>query len=153
MAIQRFDPLRDLMLLHDRINRLFEESIARSGGLRSAEGLGPAAWTPAVDLHEEPGRFVLRADVPGVPGASIRLEVAGGELTVRGDKSVPEPTAQKDAYLRMERPAGAFSLRLSVPESVERSAIQASCRDGVLEVVLPKKKEDAGSARQSIPIQ
>ena len=152
MVIQRWDPLRDLMALHDRINRLFEESIARSGGLRPAESPAASSWTPPVDLHEEPGRFVLRADVPGVPGGSIALEVNGSELILRGEKAA-ETAVPRDAYLRMERPSGAFALRLSVPESVDRAAIQASCRDGVLEVVLPKKKDEAGAARFTVPVK
>jgi HSP20 family protein len=152
MAIQRWDPLRDLMALHDRINRLFEESIARSGGLRSAEAPAASSWTPPVDLYEEPGRFVLRTDVPGVPGGAIALEVQGGELLLRGAKTA-ENAVPKDAYLRMERPSGGFVLRLAIPESVDRSAIQASCRDGVLEVVLPKKHDEAGAGRFTVPVK
>lgn len=152
MAIQRWDPLRDLMVLHERVHRLFEESIARSGGLTSAESLPAAAWAPPVDLHEEPGRFLLRADVPGVASASLTLEVNANEMVIRGERAV-DPVVPRDAFLRKERPSGPFVLRLTVPDAVERAAIQASQRDGVLEVVLPKKKDSQEASRLVVPVK
>lgn len=152
MAIQRWDPMRDLMVLHERVHRLFEESIARSGGLASVDPLPASAWVPPVDLHEEPGRFLLRADIPGVAASALVLEVNGSEMVIRGERT-PDPNVPRDAFLRKERPGGSFVLRLTVPESVERTAIQASQRDGVLEVTLPKKKESPEASRVVVPVK
>ena len=152
MAIQRWDPLRDLMVLHERVHRLFEESIARSGGLSPSESLTVSSWTPPVDLHEEAGRFLLRADIPGVAGSSVALEINDNEMVIRGERAA-ETAVTRDAFLRKERPSGPFVLRLTVPDAVDRTAIQASQRDGVLEVVLPKRKESPAASRVVVPVK
>jgi HSP20 family protein len=150
MAIQRWDPFRDILHLQERINRLFEESLARSGVGGRTETLAAAAWQPPVDLHETEDRFVLRADLPGVEGSAVDLQMEDGDLVLRGERSM-DPGVPRDRYLRMERPYGTFVLRMSIPESVDRQGIQATHRNGVLEVVLPKRKEEAaGRFRVSV---
>lgn len=142
MTIQRLDPLRDLLQLQEKMNRLFEEFVARSGGVRGVEALAEAGWRPLVDLLEESDRYVLRADLPGLESSAVDLQVDEGELTIRGQRP-PDPAAARDGYLRRERPQGPFMFRIAIPPSVDRQAIQASHHNGVLEVLLPKKHEEA----------
>ena len=75
MAIQRWDPQRDMIDLQGRMNRLFDEALSRSVGSEPAEALGSSAWRPPVDLIEEPSRYVLRADLPGVSASDIEIQV------------------------------------------------------------------------------
>ena len=65
MAIQRWDPQRDLVDLQNKMNRMFDHALSRSVGSEESEELGSAGWRPPVDLIEEPARYVLRADLPG----------------------------------------------------------------------------------------
>jgi len=140
MAIQRWDPFRDLLRLQDRVNRLFDESLARSGTADGAHESTRPAWQPPVDLFEAADRYVVRADLPGVEGSSVDLQVEDGELVLRGERAF-DPAVPREHYLRLERPHGAFVLRMALPDSVDRSAIGASHRNGILEVTLPKRKD------------
>jgi HSP20 family protein len=115
MAIQRWDPLRDLLRIQERVNELFEDVLSRSGGPKGAETLTYTGWKPPVDVFEEAARYVLNADLPGVSSSDVELEIEDG------------------------------TLKISLPPSVDREKIGASHRDGVLEVVLPKRQDEVPS--------
>lgn len=140
MAIQRWDPLRDLMDLQDRMKQLFAEALSRSAGSEGADALGSTGWKPPMDLFEETDRYVLRADLPGVIAKDVEVQVENGVLTLRGERRVDANVA-RESYLRIERPHGKFSAQISLPPSVDGKAIRASHRNGVIEIVLPKRRE------------
>ncbi|OIO58438.1 MAG: heat-shock protein [Alphaproteobacteria bacterium CG_4_10_14_0_2_um_filter_63_37] len=94
------------------------------------------AWSPAVDVREEEERFVIAADVPGVDSSSLDITLHEGVLTLKGEKKRVEVDG---ALLIGERRSGVFSRSFNLPESVDGEAISARCRDGVLEVVIPKR--------------
>ena len=139
MAIQRVDPVRDLVELQNKVNRLFEDTRSRSG---SPEGMESTGWRPSMDLFEAEDNYVLRADVPGVAAGGVEIHVENGRLHLRGERKM-DATVARDAYLRVERPYGRFAVQVSLPPSVDRQGIRASHRGGVVEVLLPKKKEEA----------
>ncbi len=151
MAIQRWDPIRDLLHLQEKMNRMFEDAFARSGGSVEAESLAPGGWRPPVDILEQASQYVLRADLPGVPSGGVEVEVEADALVLRGER-IADPGAPRESYLRNERPHGRFSIQITLPPSVDRAAIRASQRDGVLEVVLPKK-EDRAEGRLKIDVK
>lgn len=148
MAIQRWDPLRDLLSMQERMNRLFDEALARSSGLGDPDAVG-AGWKPPMDLHEESGRYVLRADLPGIEAADVDIQVEDGRLVLRGERRM-DPGVDREAYLRVERPYGRFLVQVALPPSINAQEVRASHRNGVLEISLPKKKEQA-SAR--VPVK
>lgn len=141
MAIQRWDPLRDLMQLQEKMNSMFEEALARSVGPDGAEALATTGWRPPMDLLEEPERYILRADLPGVKASDVDIQVEDGNLVVRGERQL-EGDISREAFLRIERPHGDFRLQIALPASVEASAIQATHKNGVVEILLPKRKEN-----------
>ncbi len=144
MTIQRWDPLRDLVQLQERMNHLFDDVMARAGGSAGTESLVSTGWKPPVDIFEQDDRYVLRADLPGVASGDVEIEVENGTLALRGERRI-DPAVAREAYLRIERPSGRFAIQIALPMSVDRPGIAASHRDGVLEVSLPKKKERAPS--------
>ncbi len=144
MAIQHWDPIRDLLHLQERMNRLFEDVLARSGEARGAEAIARGMWKPPVDIFERDRAYVVRADLPGMGPDDVEVLVEGDALVLRGQRD-PDPAVPREAYLRAERPAGKFSLQISLPGSVDRQAIQARHKDGVLEIVLPTRREDTPS--------
>ena len=144
MAIQRWDPQRGLADLQDKMNRMFDNALSRSVGSDESDGLGSAGWRPPVDLIEEPARYVLRADLPGVSASDVEVQVERGTLFLRGERKI-DPNVGREAYLRIERPSGRFAVQVALPPSVEPKAIQATHRNGVIEVVLPKRKEQAAN--------
>lgn len=98
-----------------------------------------AAWTPSVDLTEESDRFVLRADVPGVAAKDIEVSAEDGTLTVRGERPARE-RASGDGFEHLERAAGTFLRRFTLPDSAQAEAIKARYADGVLEIEIPKQR-------------
>jgi HSP20 family protein len=107
------------------INRL-QEAAARD-----------SSWTPAVDIHEEAGRFVVRADLPGVKPTDINVTAEKGVLTLRGERSFEKREAD-DYYSRVERVSGKFVRNFTLPENVASEQITAQFKDGVLELTIPK---------------
>ena len=121
--------------LNDRINRLFDVQAASANGDTSA---ATADWVPPADIAELKDRFVLRFDVPGVNTDAIEITLEHGVLTVSG---VREAAAQSEEIERgrIERPSGRFHRRFTLPDTVDTSNVQATGRNGVLEVVIPKQ--------------
>jgi HSP20 family protein len=142
MAVDRWDPVRDLRTLRERVDTLFQDVLGRAGTEAGPEGGG--GWRPPVDVWEEGDRYHVRADLPGVAPGDVTVEIEGGVVHVRGERpgasSVP-----RENYLRAERPHGRFALSMSLPPSVDPQGIEARQKDGVLEIVLRKKREDRGA--------
>jgi HSP20 family protein len=134
MNIIHYQPWTLMSRLHREIDQVFGDSAAPS----AAEGQTLAAWTPAVDVHEEADRFVVRADLPGVDSTDIQVTADAGVLTIRGNRKV-EQRSEKQGYERLERVTGSFLRRFTLPESVHSDAIKARHANGVLELTLPKQ--------------
>lgn len=131
-----YDVLRDLIYFHDRINDLFEEKlISVYPNTELSQG---ATWTPAVDIYETGEIIYLTAELPGVALKDIRIEVADSELALRGNRPFPRPDRRSDEYRRLEGGYGGFERRFPLPTPVDRDAIRANLKDGVLKVVIPK---------------
>jgi HSP20 family protein len=122
VAFSRWDPLHDLLALHERLNRL---------GTEDSPG-----WTPAVDLYETADRFVLSIELPGLTRDQIKIEIEHETLTVRGERLVRHEEGFH--FHRVERGHGAFSRSFPLPQPVRADEIQAEFRDGVLTVLVPK---------------
>ena len=97
-------------------------------------------WVPAVDIIEEKERFVLRADVPGVTPADIDVSMDAGVLTIAGQR-VQEKHGEDAGLQRMERVSGRFFRRFSLPDTADAENISAQCRNGILEVAIPKQPQ------------
>ena len=139
MVIVRWlDPFRDLSAIQERMNRIFEDALARSRGRE--EGLRTGMWTPAVDIYENNDSVVVKAELPGVERDQISVEVKDGILTLRGERKF-EKEVKEESYHRIERSYGNFQRSFSLPVSVEQDEVTARFKDGVLEVILPKKEQ------------
>lgn len=137
MAVVKWDPLRDLLSIQDRMNRLFEQTLSRS---RTEDGISASTWAPAVDIYETPETIVMKADLPGLTREDIEIEIRDNTLTVKGERRLAKDV-QQESYLRIERAYGAFQRSFTLPTSVRQEEIRASFRDGVLELLLPKAEE------------
>ncbi len=138
MAITRWDPLKDMVALQERMNRLFEDSLVRSRAGEEDMALG--AWAPAVDIYEDAEKIVLRADIPGVLPDQVSVKIEDSTLTISGDRRF-ERDVKKENYHRVERQYGAFNRSFSLPGTVDTENVRAEHRDGVLELTLPKREE------------
>jgi HSP20 family protein len=137
MAVVKWDPLRDLLSIQDRMNRLFEQTLSRS---RTEGGISASTWAPAVDIYETPETIVMKADLPGLTREDIEIEIHDNTLTIKGERRFAKDVQQEN-YLRVERAYGPFERSFTLPTGVRQEEIRASFRDGVLELLLPKAEE------------
>ncbi len=96
------------------------------------------AWIPSVDVHEEAERYVVRADLPGVNPADIEVTADAGVLTIKGERKASAQGAE-GSYQRVERVAGNFVRRFTLPDAAQTDAIKATHVNGVLELSIPKQ--------------
>lgn len=106
-------------------------------------------WAPAVDIKEEADRYVIHADIPGVPPEDIDISMEQGVLTIKGERH-HEAEQDKEGYHRIEREHGTFMRRFALPENVDAENITAASKDGVVELSLPKAKQQEQATRIKI---
>jgi HSP20 family protein len=137
MAMTRFDPFRDLAVLQDRMNRLFNDTYGRN---REDDLMSRGSWTPAVDIYEIEGSLVLKAELPDLRREDIDVSVENSTLTIRGERKLDSEIEQQNFH-RIERPYGNFLRQFSLPPTVDPSKIGAEYKNGVLRVKLPVREE------------
>ena len=137
MNTVRFDPLRDMAALQDRVNRIFADAYRRDNDDLMTRG----AWVPPVDIYETDNHeLVLRAELPDVPREDIALRVENNTLTISGQRKM-DSEIREEQYHRIERTYGTFSRAFTLPPTVDTSAIGAEYKNGVLTVRLPLREE------------
>jgi HSP20 family protein len=124
--------------LLNRWHREIDELFSTSSDASQSTLPNTAAWSPSVDLQEESERFLLRADVPGVSAKDIEVSTDDGMLTVRGERAATERVGG-NGFEHIERAAGTFLRRFTLPDSAQADAIKARYSDGVLEIEIPKQ--------------
>jgi HSP20 family protein len=121
-----------LARLHNEMDDLFD------GFFRGLDRpfAGYKAW-PAIDVAEEKDSIVVRAEVPGCKAEDIDISVYGNTLTISGEKKLEEEKKEK-GYYHIESTYGSFRREITLPTDVDSSKVEAACKDGVLNITLPK---------------
>ena len=144
-SIVRWNPIRDFASVQDEMNQLVRDVF----GHRSLDEGGAFVWQPPVDIAETPESYKVHLELPGMRLEDIKITLEDSRLSIRGDKSRTEE--QKGAtHHRLERVYGTFERSFSLTHAVNSEKIEATYRDGVLEVTVPKAEE--AKARE-IPIK
>jgi HSP20 family protein len=135
---QQWNPLQDLMVLQDRMNRLFEDATQRRNQTEAGAGdeFERADWTPASDIYETDSGYLIALDLPGINRDALEIDIDDNRLVVKGTRAIAESRQH-----RTERPRGKFLRTYSVPGSVDQAKIAAEYKDGVLQISLPKQTE------------
>lgn len=126
-------PMREFVSLRDAIDRLFEDSFIRPS-LR-LEGVTTVPF--AVDLFETLDAYVLKAALPGIKPDDITIDATAGMVTVKGEYREEKETKEPE-YLRKELRTGTFHRAFELPLSIDPAKVEATFKDGILQVVLPK---------------
>jgi HSP20 family protein len=137
MNITRYEPWRALEEWRQEMDRMFHPLLHWDEDTSHVVG---GEWTPAVDIKEETNRYVIRADIPGVKPEDIEITMDNGVLSIRGERKFEETEERKD-YRRVERSHGLFYRRFSLPEYANSEAVQATGKDGVIEIIIPKTED------------
>ncbi len=136
-SMVRQDPWSLMPRLQDEINNRLFGNVQQTDSSSSAT----ATWVPAVDIHEYTDRFELYVDVPGVDPNSVELTLEEGVLTLSGERIQKSSTNGEGGpqYRRTERSQGQFYRRFVLPDTVDSNKVNATGKDGVLTVTIPKQ--------------
>ena len=124
-------PFDGLTRWYDDIDSLFDTGFLTD--------FGEKMWRPAIDVEEKDGKFLVKADLPGMKKNDIRIELKDGYLTLRGERK-SEHEENEDNYHKIERNYGTFERTFRVPKGVTEKDIHAKYKDGVLEITVPVPK-------------
>jgi HSP20 family protein len=103
-----------------------------------------------VDVAEKNGGYVVTAELPGVKKEDIHLAVDGAQVTLEAEVKREKEATKDERVLHSERVYGKVSRSFTLPQEVDETKAEAKFRDGVLELMLPKK---AAAQRKQISIQ
>ncbi len=124
--------------LYSGVERLFDDFFGV--GRDPVFSASVRSWAPAVDIEETDADYRLKAELPGLKKEDVKISVEDNVLTLSGERR--EEKAEKGRKVhRIERGFGSFFRSFSLPTSIAADKVTASYKDGVLEVVVPKKEE------------
>lgn len=129
----RIDPMAELERLQHDINRLLEPGFADA-----MSGIFDRSVSPAIDVEETADGYVLTAELPGITSKDLDLSIADNVLTIKGEKPRPQNGGK---HIRDEFWYGTFQRTVGLPKPVDPDHIDASMKNGVLEVRLSKREE------------
>jgi HSP20 family protein len=152
--LARTEPMRRPGSFWD-MDKWFDESLLRPfaplGLPRLMRAAAAEEVMPAMDIFEDNGNIVLKAELPGINKDDIDITLADGAITISGEKKKEEEVKQKD-YYKWERSYGSFCRTFALPTEVQAEKITSTFKNGILEVKLPKS-EAAKSKEVKVKIQ
>ena len=140
MALVRWQPTA-LFDLRNDMNRVFD-TFRSNGPTSEAPSLAPslAKWRPSVDIAENDDEYIINADLPGINREDLGVTVADGRLTLRVERRQVSEENSGSVH-HVERVYGTFTRTFDLPGAVNADRIEATYRDGVLSVTVPKAEE------------
>jgi HSP20 family protein len=138
--MRRWSPGRDILSMRDEIYRAMNELFEMAAGDRVTRISG--VWMPAADTYETDDAVILQVELPGFSKDEFSLEIGQNTLTLQGERR-QEAEVKGEGYHCRERAYGRFERSFILPATVDQDRVQATYKDGVLEVRLPKR----GAAR------
>ena len=131
VTLARWRPFAEMEDMRRQMDKMFEQFGDREAARR---------WHLPIDLLERDDRYVLRADMPGLKPDEVKIEVEDDVLTISASHEETDEE-KKDDYVRRERRYGSFTRSIGLPKGVTADDVDATVRDGILEVTFPKAKE------------
>lgn len=147
MELSKRDSLREMALIREEIDRLFDSFFGKRPKLMGAE---ESEWTPVVDVEETPDEFVVIAEIPGVRKEDVNILVTDDRLSISGNREKKQ--MKNTTSHQLERSFGRFKRVISLHSGIRADRATASYQDGLLAVTLPKA-EKAKSKEISVDVQ
>ena len=138
MLLTKFDPFKQL--------KEIEKNLYTQVGNNECV----TAFVPTVNTREGEFAYHVDVDLPGVKKEDIKVDLNKGILTISGERKTKEEVKQED-YYKIETYFGKFSRSFTLPDNVDIENIEAKSDNGVLEIVIPKLKDDV--SKKSIEIK
>ena len=133
MNIQGFEPKRAMQSLRNDIDTLFDRFVERPLGVITGQVV------PAIDIYETDSEVILEAEVPGTEEDNIDISISDEILTIKGQKQKDDEQPGNILHVT-ERSYGSFSRSIRLPANVKPDEGQASCKNGVLKIIIPKQE-------------
>jgi len=141
------DTTSPLLSLRREMDRIFEDFLGDTGsGLGWANGRGQFA--PQINVKENERAIEVTAELPGMTEKDINLSLEDGLLTIRGEKRDEREEKEGERIVHFERRYGFFERNIRLSAEVNEDEIQATCKNGVLTIVLPKTPEAQRKAKK-----
>ncbi len=159
LALQAGSPFAFIRRFAGEMDRLFEDFGVGTGLhmppfltrghelLRREAGLVEAEWSPQVDVKEQDGRLLVRADLPGLSKDDIKVELTDDTLTIQGERK-EEKKDEREGYSYSECSYGRFYRAIPLPEGADATKVTAEFHNGVLEVSIPLPSPPEPQARR-----
>ena len=144
MLTRMLNDVSPLMRLQDGMSELLEDFFYDTPAVR-----GYGAGYPGINLWEDGDAAYIEAEMPGLSMEDIEVLVTGNEVTISGERKIAEPEGA--LFHRRERASGRFSRVLTLPWDIDAEKVQATLRDGVLTVTLPKRESCKPRKVQVLP--
>jgi HSP20 family protein len=131
------------------MRRMAEEMDRAFGGFGMERGRPGNVWSPAIEVSEREGNYVVHAELPGLKPEDVKVEIGEQGLVIEGERKFNKET-NEGGVRRTERQYGRFYRNIPLPDGVNPEQVKANFQDGVLEVQIPVPQSQ--SNRRQIPI-
>ena len=143
-AVAPWRPFSEMTRWEQEMERMFDNFFGRRlrpiWDERWWPSRGAGISVPVVDLYEEKDEIVAKVELPGIGKDEVQVNITDHLLTIKGEKK-KEAEIKEEDYYRSERAFGSFTRTLELPRAVQVEKAQASFKNGVLEIRLPKTEE------------
>lgn len=136
-TLVRWDPFRDLVSIHDELNRRFGRTF---DGTESLRPTAAGSWMPSMDVVETEDRIVATLELPGIEPEDVEVSVEDSTLTVSGSREFSDEVKEENVH-RLERRYGSFTRSIRLPQTVDTDGVEASFDKGVLTIEVPKVEQ------------
>lgn len=127
-----WDPWREMEDMFDRYNRALGRPLGRN-----LEMVSGGDWTPRADIVETEKDFQIKMEIPEVKKEDVKISVENGVLMIKGERH-REKEEKGKKFHRVERYYGSFARSFSLPDNVAADKINATFKDGLLSLEIPK---------------
>lgn len=134
-GIARWSPFQELEELQSTLNRLLGDITTTPFPTEAGQ------WVPAVDIRETDDALIIQAELPGIDKKDVKIEVKDGVLTISGERKYEKDVKEENVH-RIERAYGRFARSFSLPPNVDVDKVEATMKNGVLEIRLAKAETE-----------
>ena len=121
-------PWEELHRMRHQLDQMFDDS--------PQQGLGAGVF-PLINLTEDKDNYYVRAELPGVKGEELDIQVTGKNLAISGERKIAAE-GEGAKYHRREREAGTFSRMIGLPGDIDSNKVEAKLENGILSIVVSK---------------
>ncbi len=133
MRLVRLQPFHEMETLRRQMDRVFDE-------LAQVNPERHTLWSPAIELHDDENNLVLRAEIPGVEGKDLDIQVTREGVSISGEHRYEKQTEEKGFY-HSEFRYGKFQRTVQLPVPIQNDKVEAEFKNGILTLTLPKLEE------------